>query len=503
MAVSEKMVAIEGSVSSKKRDFDVLILGTGFSGLGMAIRLRQKGYRDFAVIERAQDVGGTWYANHYPGCACDVPSHVYSFSFAPNPNWTRMFSPQNEIQTYLRRCAENFSIMPHIHFGTEVLETNWDEAKKRWITKTSNGIYSSRILVAGTGALSEAKLPDFPGIEDFRGEMFHSANWNHEVDLEGKRIAVIGTGASTIQFVPEIQPKAAHLDVYMRTAPWIMPHPDRPVTNMERSIYKFFPAAQLTMRAAIFWARETFVLAFTSQRKIMKIGEFVARKHLAKQVPDPELRRKLTPNFEMGCKRVLLSNKFYPTLGKENVDLVIDPIAKVGKDSIISYDGTKREADVIIFGTGFQVAEMPFSERVRGKEGKFLSEQWKGSPRAHMGTTVPGFPNFFVLMGPNTGLGHNSMVYMIESQIAYVMDAIKLMERNDSVAIEPKQEALDQFVGDLDKKMEGTVWTSGCASWYLDSQGRNPTLWPGFSWEFRKATKKLKESEYSFLKAAL
>ncbi len=489
------------SLANKKFDqivahYDIAILGTGFSGLGMAIKLKQKGYNDFTVLERNTDVGGTWFVNNYPGCACDVPSHLYSFSFAPNPTWSRTFSPQNEIQNYLRNCAEKYEVIDHIKFETNVEDASWEQ--DHWEIKTNKGTYSSRVLVAGTGALSEPLTPDIPGIESFEGPIFHSAEWRHDLDLSGKIIASIGTGASAIQYVPEIQKDVAQLDVYMRTPPWIMPHPDRGVSEIERKIYEILPPLQLAMRAGIFWARETFALAFTSQRWLMGIGEKISSRHLRNQVKDPTLRDALTPTFKMGCKRVLLSNKFYPTLQKENVTLVNSGISSVTKNGVVTKDGIEHKADVIIFGTGFKVAEMPAASRIRGKSGVYLSTAWKGSPRALLGTTVPDFPNLFLLMGPNTGLGHNSMVYMIESQIHYTIEALKEMQKGNFDTIEAKHESLDKFVSKVDSKMEGTVWLSGCNSWYLDENGRNPSLWPGFSWQFRSAARKLENNQYIF-----
>jgi cation diffusion facilitator CzcD-associated flavoprotein CzcO len=475
----------------------VAIVGTGFSGLGMAIRLKQAGIDDFVVFERAGDVGGTWRDNTYPGAACDVPSHLYSFSFAPNPDWSRTFSPQPEIWDYLRRCAGHFDVLPHIRFGHEVTGARWDEERSRWEIETAGGgSFSAQVLVAGTGPLSEPAYPRIPGLESFEGNAFHSARWDHDQDLRGRRVAVIGTGASTIQVVPRIQPEVERLHLFQRTPPWVMPHADRALSERERTIYRRLPLAQRAMRAGIFWARETFVIPFM-HRRLAKLPERAARRHLAKQVPDPELRRRLTPDYTFGCKRVLISNDYLPAVAQPNVELVTDGIREVRGRSIVTGDGVEREVDVIVFGTGFKVMDMPAAEIIRGRGGRSLADVWQGSMSAYLGTSVAGFPNLFMMTGPNTGLGHNSMVYMIESQLDYVLGALRTMEERGVTALDVRAEVQDAYNEELQKSLEGTVWTSGgCASWYLDDTGRNPTLWPGASWRFRQRTRRFDPAAY-------
>jgi cation diffusion facilitator CzcD-associated flavoprotein CzcO len=474
----------------------VAIVGTGFAGLGMAIRLREAGIEDFVVLERADDVGGTWRDNRYPGCACDVPSHLYSFSFAPNPEWTSTFSPQQEIWDYLRGCAQRYGVMRHIRFGHEVLDAAWDEDAQRWRIESSRGALAARALVLGTGPLSEPSIPGLPGLERFEGTTFHSATWDHDHDLDGERVAVIGTGASAVQFVPRIQPRVGRLHVFQRTAPWIMPRPDRPLRPFERRLYRALPAAQLLMRAGIYWARESFVLGFRHPR-LMRLGQRLALRHLHRQVRDPELRRKVTPSYRMGCKRVLISNDYLPALTRANVEVVTDAIAEVRPRSIVTADGREREVDTIIFGTGFHVTDMPAAERVRGRDGRTLAEHWRGSPQAHLGAMVAGYPNLFFLVGPNTGLGHNSIVFMIESQCNYVLDALRLMQAGGAAELEVRPEAQSAYNARLQEQMRGTVWTSGgCASWYLDANGRNTTLWPTFTWPFRERTRRLDPAQY-------
>jgi cation diffusion facilitator CzcD-associated flavoprotein CzcO len=474
----------------------VAIVGAGFGGLGMAIRLKQAGIHDFAVLERADAVGGTWRDNTYPGCACDVPSHLYSFSFAPNPGWSRTFSRQPEIWDYLRECSERFGVTPHVRFGHDVTAADWDDDAQRWSIETSAGALTAEILVGAMGPLSAPSVPSIPGLDTFAGTAFHSAEWNHDHDLTGERIAVIGTGASTIQLVPEIQPRAGRLHVFQRTPPWIMPHPDRPIGEREQRLYRRFPAAQRLVRGAIYWSRETFVLGFLHQR-VMRLPERLARRHLRHQVPDTALRAKLRPSYRMGCKRVLISNDYYPALTKPNVEVVTDGIREVRPGSIVTHDGTEREIDTIVFGTGFHVTDMPVAEIVRGRDGRTLAEHWQGSPQAHRGTSIAGFPNLFMLVGPNTGLGHNSIVFIIESQVRYVLDCLRVMDERGVASVDVRPEAQAAFNEEVQRSMRGTVWTSGgCASWYLDANGRNTTLWPGSSWSFRTATRRFDPADY-------
>jgi cation diffusion facilitator CzcD-associated flavoprotein CzcO len=464
----------------------IAIAGSGFAGLGMAIRLRQEGLDDFVVLERAHEVGGTWRDNTYPGCACDVPSHLYSFSFALNPAWSRTFSRQPEIFAYLRRCADDFGVREHVRFGDELEEAAWDDERGRWDIRTSRGRLTADVLVSATGGLSEPKLPDIPGIERFEGTMFHSARWDHEHDLDGERVAVIGTGASAIQFVPRIQPRVGRLHLFQRTPPWILPRTDRPMTEREHRVFHHVPGAQRLVRHAIYWAREGFVVGFRNPR-LMRLTRRLALRHLKRSVADPELRRKLTPDYAVGCKRILISNDYLPSLAAPNVEVVTEGIREVRERSIVAADGTEREVDTIIAGTGFHVTDLPIAERVRGRDGRTLDEVWQGSPQAYNGTTVAGFPNLFILVGPNTGLGHNSIVYMIESQLEYVAGALRHLERTGAAAIEPTPEAQDAFVEEVGRMGEGTVWTAGgCESWYLDRTGRNSTLWPTFTYPFRR-----------------
>ncbi len=476
---------------------EIVIVGTGFSGLGMAIRLKQEGRHDFVLLERAGAIGGTWRDNTYPGCRCDVPSHLYSFSFAPNPGWSSTFSPQAEILDYLHDCAERYGVMGHVRFDHELLGAAWDDDERVWRLDTSQGELTAGVLIAGQGPLSEPSVPALPGLDTFTGTAFHSAEWDHEHDLEGERVAVIGTGASAIQFVPEIQPEVERLHVFQRTAPWVMPHNNRPMQGFERALYRVFPAAQKAMRAAIYWAREIFVLQFRRPRT-GHLVERMARSHLRAQVADPELRERLTPRYAIGCKRILPTNQWYPALVQPNVEVVTDAIREIRPRSIVLADGSEREVDTIIFGTGFRVTDLPIAALIRGRDGRTLAEVWQGSPAAYKGTVVAGYPNLFFMVGPNTALGHTSIVFMIESQIEYVAGALRTMRRRGAGTLEVRPEAQAAWGARIERMTEGTVWVSGgCDSYYIDRNGHNSTLWPSFTWPFRRQLREFDEAAYT------
>lgn len=482
----------------------ILIIGTGFAGLGMGIRLKQAGIESFTILERAQEVGGTWRDNHYPGCACDVQSHLYSFSFEPNPDWSRMFALQPEIKSYLRKCAEKYGLMPHIRFGSEVTEARYDEAAQLWTVKTRSGdTHQARVLIAGMGGLSTPAYPEIPGLDRFEGRAFHSAEWDHGCDLNGKRVAVIGTGASAIQFVPQVAPKAAQLDLYQRTPPWIMPKPDRAITAVERWLFRKMPWLQNLYRQFIYWQLEGRVLGFVFTPKVMKLPAWVARMHINRHIKDPALRAKVTPDFTFGCKRVLISGDYYPALARPNVSVITDNIREVRARSVVTADGVERPADVIIYGTGFKAQDPLPRGAIFGRGGLDLLDAWQDGLEAYLGTSIAGFPNLFMIVGPNTGLGHSSMVYMIESQVAYILDSVQHMQANQLSEVEVKREVQDRFNQGLQAQLKGTVWTSGCKSWYLNASGKNTTLWPGFTFKFRQATRRMKLEDYRVSRGAL
>jgi cation diffusion facilitator CzcD-associated flavoprotein CzcO len=474
---------------------DIAIVGSGFSGLAMASRLRRAGRKDFLILERARDVGGTWRENTYPGCRCDVPSHVYSFSFAPNPDWSSTFSPQPEIQDYLRRTAAEQGLLDYLRFGCEVESARWDADAGRWILETSSGKISARVLIAGAGPLHEPKLPDVPGLSEFEGTLFHSATWNHDHDLAGERVAVIGTGASSIQFVPQIQPEVASLHLYQRTAPWVMPRRQRPITRFERALYRRFPALQRAMRRAIYSAREAIAIPMLHVA-LAPLLRAVGKAHLRRQVRDPKLRAQLTPDYLPGCKRILVANDYLPSLGKPNVEVITAGLAEVRGRTVVGTDGSEREVDTIILGTGFHVLDMPIADRLVDGEGRSLADHWQGSPQAHRGAMVAGFPNMFLLLGPNTGLGHNSVVYMAEVQARWIYKAIEHMDRTGLEAVDVTAEAQRSWNDAIQARMPGTVWLEGgCSSWYLDANGLNTSLWPDFSFRFAQAMRNFDPAE--------
>jgi cation diffusion facilitator CzcD-associated flavoprotein CzcO len=482
------------------RDVRVLIVGAGFAGIGMAAALRARGEGDFVVVERGADVGGTWRDNTYPGATCDVPSHLYSFSWALNPNWTRSFSPQPEIWAYLREVARRKDVYSRCVFGTELQTARWDAAAARWSIVTSTGDYTARFLVVATGALSEPATPDLPGLRGFTGATFHSARWNHDLDLTGRRVAVVGTGASAIQFVPRIAPVVAHLDVYQRTPPWVVARTDRAIGGRERWVYQHVPGAQRAARAGIYWGRELLVLGFAKKPALNLVLQRLALRHLRRQVADPALRAALTPSYRFGCKRVLISDDWYPTLQKPNVSLVTEPISAFEPDAVRTDDGMRHPADVLVFGTGFHATDAPIANRICDASGTSLANRWSGGAAAHRGTAVAGFPNLFFIVGPNTGLGHTSMIVMIEAQVSYIGNALAAMENAGLVALEPRAEAQQRYNADVQRKLARSVWNTGaCRSWYLNAAGRNTAIWPDFSFRFRRTTRRFDMDEYRTL----
>jgi cation diffusion facilitator CzcD-associated flavoprotein CzcO len=475
---------------------DVAIIGAGFGGLAAAIRLKRRGDDDFLVFEQADDVGGTWRDNTYPGCACDVPSHLYSFSFARNPSWSDTFSGQPEIWAYLKATSVRFGVTPHLRLGHELLSATWDEASARWRLRTSRGAYTARVLVLATGPLSQPSTPDIPGLASFAGTTFHSAQWRHDVDLAGARVAVIGTGASAIQFVPAIAPTVSSLTLFQRTAPWVLPRGSRRITAPERAAYRWIPGAQWLVRTGLYWARELFALGFLYPR-VNRFASRLGRLHLRRQVSDPVLRDKLTPTFVMGCKRVLLSNDYYPALTRDNVTVVTEGIREVRPHAVVTADGVEHPADTVILGTGFRVTDPPMAGLILGRDGRSLSQAWQPTMHAHRGTTVSGFPNLFILLGPNTGLGHTSVVLMIETQVRYLIAALAHQRRSGVAAMEPSTAAQERDAADVDARMAGTVWMKGgCRSWYLDATGRNSTLWPGFATSYRLRLRRFRPGDF-------
>ncbi len=477
---------------------DVAIIGSGFGGVGLGYRLKQAGMDNFVILERATDVGGTWWWNTYPGCQCDIPSHLYSLSFAPNPDWTRTYPLQGEIKDYLRGCAEKFGLMPYIRFSHEVEQARWEDPAGRWVIDTSRGTITARVLVSAHGSLSEPRLPDVPGRDNFGGSSFHSAEWDHSVDLSGKRVAVLGTGASAIQIVPAIQTEVERLHVFQRTPPWLLPHTDRPITGIERRLYRSFPRLQRVPRAFAYALRESASPGLTRNPRLLAPLQYRARLHMKRQVKDPNLRERLKPTYRIGCKRILPTNKWYPAIQEDNVELETDGIAEITPRGIRTAAGEELDFDVIVYATGFDVTDMPLSRRVVGTDGKTLDDVWSGSPQAYKNSTVPGYPNLFFVLGLQTGT--NSMVYMVESQLNYVIDALRTMRDRHLHAVEVKADAFRQWNQAVQRRMPRTVWNSGgCASWYIDRNGLNTTVWPDFTWKFRRLTREFDLAAYESL----
>lgn len=477
-------------------DVHIAIAGAGLAGLGMAIGLHRDGIEDFVVLERADDLGGTWRDNSYPGCACDIASVLYSYSDAQNPAWTRAFALQPEIQSYIRDVARRHQVTGHIRYGHEVLEAAWDEEAERWQIRTSAGDFTAEILISAVGALADPSIPELPGLGSFEGTVFHSARWDHGHELTGRRVAVVGTGASAIQFVPEIQPRVSRLTLFQRTPPWVLPRGNPVISESWRRRFARHPRLMAWLRRSVFSLYEAFHVGF-QHPAVMKLAERRARAHIEREVADPELRAKLIPDYRLGCKRVLGSNTWYPALTQDNVDVVTAGVAQVVSDGIVDADGAHHAVDTIIFGTGFHVSDVPVSHRIRGRGGELLADRWQGSPQAHLGIGVSGYPNLFMLLGPNTGLGHNSVLLMIEAQIAYLRRALRYRREHGLATLEPTARAQAAYVEAVDRGTEGSVWTAGgCASWYLDVTGRNSTLWPGSVREYQRRLARFEIGDY-------
>jgi cation diffusion facilitator CzcD-associated flavoprotein CzcO len=491
-------IARDHPATNAVRRHKILIIGSGFGGLGMGIALRKAGVRDFAILEKAADLGGTWRENRYPGCACDVPSPLYSFSYELNPSWTRLFAPQREIWEYLRGCAAKYGLGEHIRYDCHVESVEWDEAARLWTVRTADGdLYRAHAVVSGAGALHLPSYPDIPGMDSFAGASFHSSRWDDSADLSGKRVAVIGTGASAVQIIPAVAGKAARLTVFQRTPPWISPRADVPISPRMRGALRTVPGAARGLRYAVYWMLELQSLGFTVDPRLMVAATTLARRHLERQVPDPELRARLTPDYTIGCKRILLSSDYYPALQRPNVDLVSDSIAAIAPHGVVTADGSLHEADVLVYATGFRVIDSADELNVTGRGGRKLNEAWEHGVEAYRGITVPGFPNFFLLLGPNTGLGHTSVVFMIECQVQHVLSCLKILSREKASTIEAKATPTRTYNDALQRRLRRAVWSAGgCRSWYLDEEGVNRAIWPGFTFEYWARTRRARRSDY-------
>ncbi len=480
-----------------KEVMDALIVGAGFAGIGSAIQLKKSRF-DFILLEKNPNVGGVWYANTYPGAQCDVQSHLYSYSFEPNPYWSRTYGLQEEILNYLEYCAEKYEILPNIRFNTKLLAAEWKEREMHWEFYTSKGdTLRARNFFLTSGGLSQPLKPDFPGVSRFGGIVFHSAEWDHSVDLSGKRVSVIGSAASAVQIVPAIVDRVRELNLFQRTPNWILPKDDKPYSHLEMLGFRLFPLSQSISREWIYWQLEWRAIAFVYFPQIMELAQKAAEKYIQDSIQDPELRKIMTPKYKMGCKRILLSNDFYSAIQRPNARVIPSGIQEFTEKGIRTMDGREIESDVVLMATGFKVAEGLVPFQVRGRNGVDLNDTWRDGPEAYLGTTIKGYPNLFMIPGPNTGLGHSSMVYMIESQIQYALDGMQKLRKIGKKAAEVKSIFQEAYNEEIQKKLAGSVWnTGGCNSWYKNSAGKNVTLWPGFTFEFRNRTATFNLEDY-------
>lgn len=479
----------------------VIIIGAGFGGLCMAIQLRNAGIDTFTLLEKADGVGGTWRDNTYPGAACDVQSHLYSFSFEPKHDWSRKFGLQPEILGYMRHCVEKYSLARHIRFNKEVATAAFDETTNTWTATTTDGeSLTADIVVSATGQLNQPAWPNVPGLGAFGGRMFHSARWDHDYNLNGKNVGVIGTGASAIQFVPEIVPQVTSLSLFQRSAAWVLPKPDRPFYRWEQTLFRKLPAWDRLYRYLIYWKNESRALAFTRFNNLLDIFAWQAKRFAKGQVRDPKKLRHLIPDYRIGCKRILISNDWYPAVDQPHVDLVTRGIERVVEDGVVTTDGTLHRLDALIVGTGFAASEFLSPMEITGRNDVSLNQAWAHGSEAYKGITVSGFPNLFMLYGPNTNLAHNSIVYMLESQVQYVLSCIRTLQAEPGVAMDVKPDRLRDFSATIQEKLQTSVWESGCHSWYLDKNGKNTVNWPGFTFSYRNATRRVNPDDYEFIR---
>lgn len=487
---------------SAPRLVDVVIVGSGFGGLCMAIKLREAGMDNFVMLEKGNEVGGTWRDNHYPGAACDVQSHMYSYSFATKADWTKRYAPWNEIQQYILDTTAKYQIRPFVRFNQEVVGAVFNEETGRWTITTHTGdTYLARHWVLASGPLHVPAIPDIKGLADFKGKVMHSADWDHGYDLRGKKVASIGTGGSAIQYVPEIAPKVGQLHVFQRTPAWVIPRDERGYSPFRKAMFKALPFTRTLHRWRLYWTNESRVWPIFNP-KLAKVGEFFLKKFIAYQVKDPALVKKLTPDYTLGCKRILISNKWYPTFNRSNVELVTDGIREIKANSIVTADGKERPLDCIILGTGFIVDPRIYMKNfeLKGRNGHEIGRDWAKSPTSYLGITTSGYPNFFQLVGPHTGLGHNSIIFMIEAQADYIVNCLQTLQAKGADYIDVKPEAQARFLADVTKHLKGTVWNSGCKSWYQTADGINFAIWPKSTWKYWLETRTLNEADYEWVR---
>ena len=464
------------------------VIGAGLSGVAAGIALKSDGIEEFVILERAGDVGGVWRQNTYPGVACDVPSHLYSFSYAPNPEWEHTFAGGAEIHGYIRAVAAEHGLQTQLRFGQDLLDASWDDDREHWSITTTEFELTADLLIDATGPLTEPQIPEIEGLESFEGTVFHSARWDHGHDLTGERVAVVGTGASSIQFVPEIQPRAAHVTVFQRTPGWVIPRMDRATTALERTLLRRLPGVRRLQRFVQYFVRDGLHYRLIRRNRVFRtIVQGFARAHLRRRVPDPELRAKLMPDFEVACKRILISSDWYPALAQDNVDVVAAGVREVRGRTVIANDGSAHEVDTIIFGTGFEVLAPPVTRRIQGRGGRSLADVWRHGLRHYRAIEVAGFPNYFRLAGAGCGLGHGSLIFMIESQTAWLRDALRTMARRGANTVEVSERAQDDYMRFAAAHAGRTVWAlGGCTSWYQDQRGEATVMWPRSMRSYRR-----------------
>jgi cation diffusion facilitator CzcD-associated flavoprotein CzcO len=480
-------------MSAKQRS--IAVVGGGFGGVGAAVMLRRQGYENVTVFEKGERVGGVWQHNTYPGAACDIPSHLYEYSFAPN-RWSRRYAPQTEIQAYVEGVARRFGVIEKVRTGTEVKSASWDEERGKWSLETSIGPHEADVLVTACGQLSVPSTPPIAGLGDFEGPAFHTAEWRHDVDLTGKRVAVVGSGCSAIQVVPAIQPAVARLDVYQRSPGWTLPKMDFEYSARAHALFRRLPALRRLDRASVFAFQEFAAAALTHKRWLLPLLRVGGRRQINSAISDPELRRKVTPTDEFGCKRIMLTDEWYPTLTEPNVELVAERIETVTPGGIRDASGVERPADAIILATGFASHDFVAPMEIAGRDGQTLSEKWGEVARAYLGLSVPSFPNMFLLYGPNTNGGSGSVVNTLECGIGHVLAALREMERSQANRIEVKPEVAEGFDRELRAALAKTVWHSGCSNWYVDQKGNDPSNWPWIWSTYRRRTRDLVPGAY-------
>ncbi|QBJ95390.1 NAD(P)/FAD-dependent oxidoreductase [Rhodococcus sp. ABRD24] len=478
------------------RHHEVIVVGAGISGIGAVIRLQRRGIGDIVVLEKSDMLGGTWRDNTYPGCACDVPSALYSYSFAPNTGWSRLFAGQNEIREYIERTAAEHRVHQRVEFGTELLRADWDEPAHRWRLETSKGTFTANVVIAAAGPWNQPLIPDVPGLATFPGKVFHSSRWDHDYDLTGKRVAVVGTGASAVQFVPEIAPTVGELHLYQRTAQWVLPKPDALLPAPVRSAMGRIPGASRALRRTQYGLMEALGVGF-GKPWILRIIQQIGRAQLRAQIRCRELRRDLTPDYTLGCKRLLMSNTYYPALNRSNVEVHANAVRTVRGSVVIGADGQERRVDAIIFGTGFHILDMPIAGRIFDGQGRSLDDHWKGSPQAYLGTTVAGFPNAFLLLGPSLGTGHSSAFMVLEAQLNYLAAALTAARAAGWTRMETRPEVQAAFNAEVQEALATTVYNAGgCQSYSLDVNGRNSFNWPWSTGRMRERLREFDESAY-------